>query len=209
MLYHISNYLFFGPGPLTVGTIKTTTGAVRDSSVNIVTRYGLDGPGFSVNIVTRCRLDGPGFSVNIVIRYGLDGPGVESRWRRDFPHPSKPALGPTQPPIHSVPGLCREESGRGLGLAINHPPISSAEEGKSRDIPLLPFWSFMACRDIPLLPFWSFMACSRVKFTFYLYIHRIIFRPFFFNEHLLRHVIYILVQRANYWQFVSSLVEVV
>jgi len=30
----------------------------------------------------------------------------------------------------------------------------------------------------------------------------------FFNERLLRHVIYILVQRANYWQFVSYLVEV-
>ena len=31
----------------------------------------------------------------------------------------------------------------------------------------------------------------------------------FFNEHLLSNVIYILVQRANYWQFVSSVVEVV
>ena len=26
--------------------------------------------------------------------YGLDGPGIEYRWRRDFPHPSRPALGP-------------------------------------------------------------------------------------------------------------------
>jgi len=32
-------------------------------------------------------------------RYGLDSPGIESRWRRDFPHPSRLALRPTQPPI--------------------------------------------------------------------------------------------------------------
>jgi hypothetical protein len=38
-------------------------------------------------------------SVGIGTRYGLDGPGIESRWRRDFPHPSTTALGLTQPPI--------------------------------------------------------------------------------------------------------------
>jgi hypothetical protein len=26
-------------------------------------------------------------------RYGLDGPGIQSWWRRDFPHPSRQALG--------------------------------------------------------------------------------------------------------------------
>ena len=43
--------------------------------------------------------------VGIVTRYGLDGPGIESRWGRDFPQPSRPALGPTQPPLQWVPGL--------------------------------------------------------------------------------------------------------
>ena len=44
-------------------------------------------------------------SVGIATRYGLDGPRIESRWGRDFPHPSRPVLGPTQPPIQWVPGL--------------------------------------------------------------------------------------------------------
>jgi len=36
-------------------------------------------------------------------RYGLDGSGIESRWGRNFPHPSRPALGPSS----RVPGLSR------------------------------------------------------------------------------------------------------
>jgi hypothetical protein len=59
-------------------------------------------------------------SAGIATRYGLDGPGVESRWGRDFPHPSIPALGPTQPPIQRV-GVKR--AGRGF----DQPSPSSAE----------------------------------------------------------------------------------
>jgi len=36
---------------------------------------------------------GLGSSVGIATGYGLDGPGIESRGGRDFPHPSRPALG--------------------------------------------------------------------------------------------------------------------
>jgi len=49
---------------------------------------------------------GPGSSVGTATGYGLDGPrsnpGVDEIFR-----PSRPAVGPTQPPVKWVPGLSR------------------------------------------------------------------------------------------------------
>ena len=57
---------------------------------------------------------GPGSSVGIAIGYGLDGQEIESRWGWDFPHLSRPSLGPTQLPVQWVRGLSRgkERPGR-------------------------------------------------------------------------------------------------
>ena len=78
-------------------------------------------------------------SVGKATRYGLDGPGIEPRWGRDFPHPSRLALGPTQPPVQWVPGLF---------------PRDKAAEAKER---------VQLYLNSPL---WAFVACYRVTFTF-------------------------------------------
>jgi hypothetical protein len=48
--------------------------------------------------------------VSIAIQYGLDVPLIESRWRRDFPHPSRWILHPTQLPV---------QFGRDMALATH------------------------------------------------------------------------------------------
>jgi len=48
----------------------------------------------------------PGSSVGIATNYGLEGPGSNPGGDEIF-RPSRPTLGPTQPPVQWVPGLSR------------------------------------------------------------------------------------------------------
>jgi len=53
------------------------------------------------NVYTKC---GPGISVSIATDYGPDGPGSNPGGDKIF-HLSRPALGPTQPPVKWIQGL--------------------------------------------------------------------------------------------------------
>jgi hypothetical protein len=62
-------------------------------------------------------------AVDIAARDGLDGPAIESQWWRDFPHLSRPALEPTQPPTQWAPSLSRGQSDRSVAVT-NHPHLA-------------------------------------------------------------------------------------
>ena len=95
-------------------------------------------------------------SVGIATRCELDGPEIESRSGRDFPHPSRPALGPTQPPIQWVPGPSRGVKRPGSG--IDHPPPSKCR-------------AWRKSTAIHLLLLWACVAYSRAIFTFTLIVN--------------------------------------
>ena len=104
-------------------------------------------------------------SVGIATGYELDGPGIESRWGRNFQHTSRPALGPTQPPIQWVPchsrGVKRPERG------VDHPPQSSAEVKETVELylysPSEPSWPVVGWTlPLPLSYEMFFQSCCKM-----------------------------------------------
>ena len=58
------------------------------------------------NTSIKLLITGPGSSVVTATDYGLDGPELNSGGDEIF-HPSRPSLGPTQPPVQWEPCLSR------------------------------------------------------------------------------------------------------
>ena len=86
-----------------------------------------------------CVKGGLGSSVGIVTDYGLDGRRSNSG-RDEIFYPSRPALGPTQPPVKWVPVLSRGvKCGRGVLLTTH--PLLVPRSWKSRAIPLPALWA--------------------------------------------------------------------
>jgi hypothetical protein len=111
---------------------------------------------------------GPGSIVGTVTGYRLDGPGIESRWGRDFPHLSRPAMGPTQPPVQWILGLSQGQLGRD-----DPSPPSSANGHESVELyfysPYGPYGLYRA--SVPVqgwtLPFFFFYNCNTNKCTIF------------------------------------------
>ena len=86
-----------------------------------------------------CTTHGPGSSVGTATDYGLDGPGSNPGWDEIF-RLSRPALGPTPPPVKCVPGFFPGvKCGRGV-LLTTHPLLVS-RSWKSRAVPLPTLWA--------------------------------------------------------------------
>jgi hypothetical protein len=75
--------------------------------------------------------------------------GLNPGGGRDFPHPSRPALRPTQPPTQCV--LCLSRGVKRPGSGADHPPLSRTEIKERVKL---------------YLYLWVFVAWYRVDFTF-------------------------------------------
>jgi hypothetical protein len=111
-------------------SVVTILSKLPSSRFHISTYYFFSLSGVALCITFRF------FRWRLATRYGLEGPGTESRRGRDFPHLSRPAPRPTQPPVQWVPGLSRGQGGRDVVLTT-HPHLVPRYTERRRAIPLL------------------------------------------------------------------------
>jgi hypothetical protein len=93
-------------------------------------------------------------SVSIATRYGPGGPGIQSRWGRNLLHPSRPTLGPTQPPVQWIPGVF---PGGKAARVCCWPRTHLGPGLKSRAVQLLPLWAFVAGYRVDFTVYWKDM----------------------------------------------------
>ena len=95
--------------------------------------------------------------LGIATRFGLEYPGIKCRWARDFPHPSRLALVPRQPPKNgqrlSFPEVKRP------GRSVYHPPHLLPRLRSNRSKPLLHLWDFKDCS-------WANFTLMKIHLTF-------------------------------------------
>jgi hypothetical protein len=91
----------------------------------------------------------PGSSVSIVSGYGLDDREIEVRSSAEakgfflYPRVSRPALGPTQPPVQWVPGVLSPGLNRGRSVTLTTHPHLVPRSRMSRSYtssPQAPSW---------------------------------------------------------------------
>jgi len=81
----------------------------------------------------------------IATHYGLDDPGIKSQCQQDSQHPTRPALGPTQPPVQWI--LCLFPGVKWPQHGTDHILPSNAKIGERMELHLYtpsgPTWTVL------------------------------------------------------------------
>jgi hypothetical protein len=93
----IACYIFWLCSKPSPGQYECITKSIHCTTPLFIVYYSKQLDGFELNVVLAVYM-GRDSIVGIANRYGLENPAIECRWKREFPHPSRPNMGPTQAP---------------------------------------------------------------------------------------------------------------